>query len=45
MNNKKLVAVLNEKIEYGKAMNALAHMALGLGGSMENKEELRLTNL
>ena len=44
MNNKKLVAVLNEKIEIGKIMNALAHMALGLGGSVENKEELRLTN-
>lgn len=39
---KKLVAVLNEKIEVGKAMNALAHMAVGLGGSAPNKEELRL---
>lgn len=44
MENKKLVAVLNEKIETSKVMNALAHMALGLGGSIENKDELRLTN-
>lgn len=38
----KLVAVLNEKIEIGRAMNALAHMSLGLGGSIQNKEDLRL---
>ncbi|HLC52584.1 MAG TPA: DUF2000 domain-containing protein [Candidatus Nanoarchaeia archaeon] len=38
----KLVAVLNKRIENGRAMNALAHMALGLGGSVANKEELRL---
>ena len=29
--DKKLVAVLNEKLEPGVAMNALAHMALGMG--------------
>jgi Protein of unknown function (DUF2000) len=28
---KKLVAVLNEKLEPGVALNALAHMALGMG--------------
>lgn len=41
---KKLVAVLNEKIELGRAMNALAHMAIGLGASVKNREELRLQN-
>ena len=39
--SKKLVAVLNEKIETGKLMNALSHMAVGLGG-IQNKEELKL---
>lgn len=39
---KKLIAVLNEKIETGRAMNALAHMACGLAGSVEDKNELRL---
>jgi hypothetical protein len=40
--NRKLVAVLNNKIEAGRAMNALAHMALGLGSSVSNVTELRL---
>lgn len=39
---KKLVAVLNEKIETGRAMNALAHMAVGLGASIMEKSDLRL---
>ncbi|OIP76904.1 MAG: hypothetical protein AUK09_00755 [Parcubacteria group bacterium CG2_30_36_38] len=39
---KKLVAVLNKQIEVGTVMNVLAHMAVGLGASVENKDELRL---
>ena len=38
----KLVAVLNEKIEPGTLMNALAHMSIGLGAEL-GKEALRLT--
>ena len=41
---KKLVAVLNEKVEIGKAMNTLGYMTLGLGANVENKEELRFTD-
>lgn len=41
--SKKLVAVLNEKVEIGKAMNTLGHMTLGLGANIE-KEELRFTD-
>lgn len=37
----KFVAVLNKKIEPGKLMNALAHMAAGLSGLYEPREELR----
>lgn len=40
----KIVAVLNEKLEVGIAMNALAHMVVGLGASIEKKEDLRLTD-
>lgn len=39
----KLVAVLNKSIDSGKAMNALAHMCIGLGSAI-GKEELRLTD-
>jgi hypothetical protein len=39
----KLVAVMNEKVEPGVIMNALAHMCIGLG-SVIGKEPLRLTN-
>ena len=41
---KKLVAVLNGKIEINSLMNALAQMAVGLGATIQNKEELRLIN-
>jgi hypothetical protein len=43
-DHKKLVAVLSEKVEIGKIMNALAHMSLGFGGSAPNIEELKLMN-
>ena len=39
----KLVAVMNEKIEQGIIMNALAHMSIGFGSEI-GKEPLRLTN-
>jgi hypothetical protein len=39
----KLVAVMNEKIEPGFIMNALAHMCIGFGSEI-GKEALRLTN-
>lgn len=39
----KLVAVMNEKLDAGVAMNALAHMGIGIGG-MLGKEDLYLNN-
>ena len=39
----KLVAVMNEKIEPGVIMNALAHMCIGFGSEI-GREPLRLTN-
>ena len=39
----KLVAVMNEKIEPGIIMNALAHLCIGFGAEIE-KGPLRLTN-
>ncbi len=45
MNNEstthRFVAVLNKKIEPGKLMNALGHMAVGLSELFPNKELLR----
>lgn len=38
----KLAAVLNEKVELGVVMNALAHMCIGFGADL-GKEALRLT--
>jgi hypothetical protein len=39
----KLVAVMNEKIESGILMNALAHMCIGFGAHL-GAESLRLSN-
>jgi hypothetical protein len=39
----KLVAIMNEKIEPGIVMNALAHMCIGFG-SVIGEASLRLTN-
>ncbi len=39
----KLVAVLNKSVDAGKAMNALAHMCIGLGSAI-GQDALRLTN-
>lgn len=39
----KLVAVMNEKIEPGIIMNALAHMCIGFGSEI-GKEQLRLSD-
>lgn len=48
MNNEptthKFVAVLNKKIEIGKLMNALAHMAVGFNSVVENKEAMRFNS-
>src|SRR5580700_17025 len=43
MFENKLVAVMNEKMEPGVTMNALAHMCIGFGSDI-GKESLRLTN-
>lgn len=41
--NNKLVAVMNKSVDPGKAMNALAHMCIGLGSAI-GQADLRLTN-
>ncbi len=44
MFKKKLIAVMNKNIEPGIIMNALAHMSFGLGTSIKDKDECKLTN-
>jgi len=38
-NSKRFVAVLNKKIEVGRLMNALGHMAAGLSGGYLSRED------
>lgn len=40
--DKKLVIVINEKVETGKAMNALSHAMLGFGAGAVTKEDVKL---
>jgi len=40
-NSQKFVAVLNKKVETGKLMNALGHMAAGLAGGFGKGHEMR----
>ncbi len=40
-NSQKFAAVLNKKIETGKLMNALGHMAAGLAGGFGKGHEMR----
>lgn len=40
----KIVAIINKNIEIGTAMNTLAHISFGMGVSIENKDDARLTN-
>lgn len=39
-NTKRFIAVLNEKIEIGRLLNALGHMTAGLVSQFKNVEEL-----
>ena len=38
--SKRFIAVLNKKIETGRAMNALGHMAAGLAGGSGHAEDM-----
>ncbi len=39
-NSKRFIAILNEKIETGRLLNALGHMAAGLAGQFKDSNEL-----
>lgn len=39
-NSKRFIAVLNKKIETGRAMNALGHMTAGLAGGCSKADEM-----
>lgn len=39
-NSLRFIAILNKKIETGKLMNALGHMAAGLAGGFEKEKEM-----
>ena len=39
-NSQRFIAVLNKKIETGKLMNALGHMAAGLSGGFGKSQEM-----
>ena len=39
-NSKRFIAILNKKIETGRLMNALGHMAAGLAGGYERTNEM-----
>src|SRR3989344_4887775 len=39
-NSKRFIAILNKKIEIGKLMNALGHMAAGLAGGFNQSQEM-----
>jgi len=41
-NSKRFIAILNKKIEIGKLMNALGHMAAGLSGGNNLTQEMCL---
>ena len=42
MENKKLVVIVKDNLEIGKAMNTVAHAMLGFGTGVVNKEEIKL---
>ncbi len=39
--DKRFVAVLNKKVEGGKILNALGHMAAAIAGTYDNPEEMK----